>query len=311
MRKLLSTRETAQVLGVNEKMIYSLISDKGLPATKVTGKWLCPSDLVQQWVDNNTVNYPERREPLPPFHGLLVVAGSNDILFDRALSLFMRRHEDCVATFANAGSLGGLRAMRRGLCHFATSHLMQDDGDDYNFEHARRELENMPAVVNFCRREQGILTAAGNPEGIRSVADFAGKGVRIVNRPVGTGTRLLLDKALDEAGAKTTDVEGYETVAAGHLDAGLAILSGRADACLAIRPVAELLGLGFQPLHRERFDLIIPKDRFFDKPVQQFLTLLADAEFRQIAEQLPGYDLSLTGQMVFPQGVEPSSDIPA
>ncbi len=39
---LLTTKEIAKLLGVNEKMVYSLISEKGLPATKITGKWLFP-----------------------------------------------------------------------------------------------------------------------------------------------------------------------------------------------------------------------------------------------------------------------------
>jgi len=43
MAKLLSTREVSKFLNVNEKMVYTLVSDKGLPATKITGKWLFPS----------------------------------------------------------------------------------------------------------------------------------------------------------------------------------------------------------------------------------------------------------------------------
>ncbi|MBW1775647.1 MAG: helix-turn-helix domain-containing protein, partial [Deltaproteobacteria bacterium] len=38
----MGTKEVARFLGVNEKMVYSLVSEKGLPATKITGKWLFP-----------------------------------------------------------------------------------------------------------------------------------------------------------------------------------------------------------------------------------------------------------------------------
>ncbi len=58
-RPFLSTKEVAQFLDVNEKMIYSLISDKGLPATKVTGKWLFPKHLVEKWLENHIINYPK------------------------------------------------------------------------------------------------------------------------------------------------------------------------------------------------------------------------------------------------------------
>ena len=59
MKKLLSTKEVAQFLDVNEKMIYTLVAEKGLPATKITGKWLFPKHLVEQWIETNTINYPE------------------------------------------------------------------------------------------------------------------------------------------------------------------------------------------------------------------------------------------------------------
>ena len=90
MKKFLSTKEVAQFLGVNEKMVYTLVAEKGLPATKVTGKWLFPRYLVEQWLENETINYPKPTDPLPPYQGLLIITGSNDILLDRTISLFNR-----------------------------------------------------------------------------------------------------------------------------------------------------------------------------------------------------------------------------
>ena len=67
MKRFLSTKEVAGFLGVNEKMVYSLIAEKGLPATKVTGKWIFPQHLVEQWVEAHTINYPESADHLPPY----------------------------------------------------------------------------------------------------------------------------------------------------------------------------------------------------------------------------------------------------
>ncbi|MGM0643432.1 MAG: helix-turn-helix domain-containing protein, partial [Thermodesulfobacteriota bacterium] len=47
MTELLSTKEVARFLKINEKMVYTLVNEKGLPATKVTGKWLFPMNLVR------------------------------------------------------------------------------------------------------------------------------------------------------------------------------------------------------------------------------------------------------------------------
>lgn len=299
-KSLLSTKEVAELLNINEKMVYSLVSEKGLPATKVTGKWLFPRHLVLQWLENGTINYPKEANPLPPYHGLLIVCGSNDLLLDKTLSLFNREYPDHTAVFGNMGSLGGLRALRRNLCHIASSHLLQKDEKDYNFGYAGEELGQLPAVVNFCHREQGIFIAKGNPKKIKGVEDLMRKGIRIVNRPVGTGTRVLLDGELRKKGLDGEKIDGYHLEFQRHLDVGLEVLSGRADAGPGIRAVAGLLGLDFLPVRWERFDLIIPKGRFFDRGIQLFLGLLRQSSFRDLVQNFQGYDLDHSGEMLFP-----------
>jgi len=300
-KSLLNTREVAEFLDINEKMVYSLISEKRLPATKVTGKWLFPRHLVEQWLESETINYPRASNPLPPYHGLLIISGSNDILLDRTISLFNGIYADHMAVFGNTGSIGGIRTLRRNLCHMASSHLLQDDDKEYNFAFASEEMGQVPAIVNFCRREQGILVAKGNPKGIQGIKDLAKKDIRIVNRPAGTGTRLLLDGELKKAGISKDEIDGYNTIMEKHLDIGIEVLSGRADAGPGIRTVAGLLDLDFLPLRWERFDLIMPKDRFFDRGIQLFLGLLRNQSFKDLVRNLPGYDISLTGEMVYPQ----------
>ena len=307
-KSFLSTREVAEFLDVNEKMIYSLVSEKGLPATKVTGKWIFPRDLVEQWLESHIINYPKKAH-LPPSVGILILAGSNDVLLDKAIGLFNRLHPDHLAVFGNVGSLGGLKALGSGTCHIASSHLLQDDEEEYNFDYANQELRGeSPAIVNFCRREQGLLVTKGNPKGIRGISDLGQTGIRIANRPEGTGTRLLLDHELEKAGLKGKEIEGYEQEFRGHLDVGLEVLSGRADASPAIRPVSHVLGLDFIPLRWERYDLLVSKDRFFERGVQLFLGILHEPAFRSLAEGLEGYDMSLCGKVVFPHGPKPDEE---
>ncbi len=300
-KNFLSTKEVAELLDVNEKMIYTLVSEKGLPATKVTGKWLFPRRLVEQWLESHIINYP-RSAHLPSSHGLLILVGSHDILLEKTMALFNRLYPDHMAVFGNVGSLGGLKALARGLCHMASSHLLQEDEQEYNFDFAYQELgSELPAVVNFCRREQGFLVAKGNPKAIKNVSDLKQGGIRIANRPKGTGTRLLLDHELEKAGLKGTQIEGYDREFRSHLDVGLEVLSGRADATPAIRPIANLLDLDFVPLRWERYDLLVSKERFFEQGVQRFLGLFQEPAFKDLAQGLDGYDLSLCGKIVFPQ----------
>ena len=162
----------------------------------------------------------------------------------------------------------------------------------------------MPAVVNFCRREQGLLVAKGNPLQLQTVADLRRPGIRIINRQLGTGTRLLLERELKNAGIQAEKIEGYRREVTRHLDVGLEILAERADAGLGIRAVAGILDLDFIPLRWERFDFMIDKDRFFEEGIQRFLGLLHEKEFRDQVADLGGYDTSLSGKMVFPNNRE-------
>jgi molybdate-binding protein len=197
--------------------------------------------------------------------------------------------------------MGGLQALRQNRCHIATSHLLSDTGDEYNFDFAGREFDRMPVIVNFCRREQGFLIEKGNPRNITSVADLLQPGIRVVNRSLSTGTRLLFDRELHQNGIESKSVAGYDNEVNSHMEVGLEVLSGRAQLGPGIRPVAALLDLEFIPLRWERYDLLITKERFFDKGVQSFIGLLQETNFKHIAASIKGYDVSFSGKIVYPK----------
>jgi putative molybdopterin biosynthesis protein len=300
MNTLLSTKEVARYLGVNEKMVYSLVSEKGLPASKVTGKWIFPQHLVDQWIEANTRNIPA---PIPAegvVEGLLIIAGSNDPLLEQTINLYNGLYADRLAVFGNLGSMGGIRALRQGLCQVATSHLLQTDGEEYNFGFIDQGFIPPPVAMNFCRRHQGLIVAKGNPNKIFQTRDLGRTGLRVINRKLGTGTRLLFDRELKTAGIDGNRLAGYDCEAVRHMDVGLAVLSGKADAGPGIQPVAEQLDLDFIPWRWERYDLLILKDRFFEPAVQQFLGLLHEKRFQDLAAEYAGYDLSASGKMIFP-----------
>jgi putative molybdopterin biosynthesis protein len=299
MGEMLSTKEVAKFLNINEKMVYTLVAEKGLPASKVTGKWLFPMNLVRQWIETGTQNYPQLAK-LPPYHGIVLIAGSNDLLLDKVISTFNLKHEDHMAMFGIAGSVGGLNALKRNLCHIASSHLLADN-EEYNFPFLKDEMNHLPAVVNFCRREQGIIIQKGNPRKIMGIKDLGRPGITIINQQLSTGTRKLFDKLLKEARIRGEKIDGYDNLASKHMDVGLEILNGRADAGPGIRPVANILGLDFIPVTWERFDLVITKERFFDQGIQLFLSLLKGKVIQQTAKKLGGYDLSMTGKMIYPE----------
>lgn len=299
MQRLLSTKEVAELLNIHEKMVYTLVAEKAMPATKIAGKWLFPQYLIEQWVENNTINFPENIRPLTSNQRLVVLAGSNDLLLDKTITLFNRSFQGHLAVFGNIGSLGGVQALRNNLCHIAASHLIQDDETDYNFQFAAQEFDTMPVVVNFCRRLQGLIFRKHNPLEILSITDLGRPGLRLVNRSLGTGTRLLLDRELQKHGIRGDKITGYNYEVARHMDVGLEVLAGRADVGPGIEAVAGALDLGFLPLRWERFDLLVSKEVFFEQAVQSFFGLLQSEPFKEAGRAIPGYDLNQAGKIVF------------
>lgn len=297
--RFLTTKQVAELLHVNEKMVYILVHEKGLPATKVTGKWLFPRKLVEEWLESHISGFGAVKKE-PGQSEVLLVAGSDDPLFQQSLSLFHAYSTDTTVFLANIGSMGGLSSMKKGLCHVGICHLLQDDNEEYNFDYAVEALESVPVVVNFSMREQGILINKGNPKGIQGVSDLSRSDIRMVNRPLGTGTRLLIDHELSLVGIQNKDVAGYDMEVARHLDAGLEVQQERCDAAPGIRAAAGILGLDFIPMRWERFDLLITKDRFFDKNIQEFISFLHDESFMNLSASFEGYDLSLCGKMIYP-----------
>ncbi len=299
MSPLMNTKEAAQYLGINEKKIYNLISHKGLPATKVTGKWLFQRHLLDRWLEYYTENYLPAEASPESYTNLLIITGSNDLLLDLLLELFSRRHPLPLPVFSNLGSMGGIRALKENLCHLCSAHLLEPEGEEYNFAYVEKELGHSVVVVNFCKRLQAVLVAPGNPHGVEDLADLASGRVRIANRKEGTGTRLLLDCELERQGVTGEQIPGYETAFGRHLDVGLEVMAGRADAGLAIAAVGEMLGLDHLPVIWERYDFIVRKEIFFSRGVQMLMALLHDKEFLQLSENYFGYDLSTSGQVVF------------
>ena len=76
------------------------------------------------------------------------------------------------------------------------------------------------------------------------------------------------------------------------------ILRGEADAGVGTTATARLLGLDFTPLILERFDMLIPKGRFFSHGIQNLLEIVGSRDFRVRVESIGGYDTSESGRVL-------------
>jgi molybdate-binding protein/DNA-binding XRE family transcriptional regulator len=200
---------------------------------------------------------------------------------------------------AAASSKLALSWLKEGKVHIAGSHLEDPRTGEFNLPYIRKEFPDKDfSVITFAHWEEGLVVAPGNPKNLRKIEDLARKGVRMVNREPGSGSRALLDRLLGNAGIDGGKVQGYDRVAHGHLAAAYTVMSGDADVCLATRSAAQTFGLGFIPLHSERYDLVLRKKATGLPAIQTFLDVLQRATLRRKLEVLAGYDTKETGALV-------------
>jgi putative molybdopterin biosynthesis protein len=229
----------------------------------------------------------------------IVAIGSHDLVLDLAASALRADDPGLTLASSNVGSLGGLVALRDGLCHVAGSHLLDPDTGEYTLPYLDRVLgDGSGAVVRLVHRDQGLIVAPGNPLEISGVGDLARPGLRYVNRQRGAGTRVLLDRELSLAGIRADDVTGYGREEHTHLAVAAAVAAGRADAGLGILAAARAFGLGFVPVAREPYDLVTTAEILATGVLDPLLRLVVRDDFRAQVEALGGYSTAETGHRV-------------
>ena len=230
----------------------------------------------------------------------IVVIGSHDLVLDLAASAL--RAADPLITLAssNVGSLGGLVAVRDGLCHLAGSHLLDPATGEYTLPYLDRVFgpgtAGDVAVIRLVHREQGLLVARGNPLGLGGIADLAKPGVRYVNRQRGAGTRVLLDHLLGGLGLTPDSFTGYAREEPTHLAVAAAVAAGRADAGLGIMAAAAPFDLDFVPVAREPYDLVVAPGALDGPQLAPLWSLLADPGFQASVEAIGGYSAREMGR---------------
>ncbi len=241
----------------------------------------------------------ELLRPLDEIEQNLVAVGSHDLCLDVLADLLRARQAGVSLSSSHVGSLGGIMAIKNGLCHLAGSHLLDTSDGSYNTSYVARYLGDTPVkLVTLVDREQGLMVRPGNPKKITGIADLARDDIRFVNRQGGSGTRVLLDYELDKLGISAEAIGGYEVEEFTHMAVAVAVLSGTADVGLGILGAARALGLEFVPVVSERYDLIIPGAHFESPAIQLLLEAIRSDDFRTRVDDIGGYSTARTGQLV-------------
>ena len=198
------------------------------------------------------------------------------------------------------GSVDAIRALNAGQCMLAGFHVRDGAGPDSVTARVYRPLlqTGQHKLIGFARRTQGLMVARANPLRLDSLARAARWKARFVNRSIGSGTRVLLDELLQDAGIAPGQLQGYERCEPSHSAVAQAIASGSADCGLGTEATARAQGLDFVPLVQERYYLACLKSALEEPGLRRLRELLAEPAWQQQVKALPGYAPDASGQVL-------------
>ena len=288
MSEYLTTKELAELLRIKERKVYDLAASGEVPCSRAMGKLLFPRRAVDVWLAENSSGFtPTLSAERPP-----VFLGSHDPLLDWAL----RESRSGLAMFFD-GSLDGLERFAANEGVASGLHIYDPEDDAWNVPAIASRFRGRDVVlVEWARRDRGIVMRAEDRDAIASMSDL--KGRRVVPRQAEAGSQALFAHLLTEAGLTGKDVE-LITPAQSENDAALAVLEGKAHAALGLAGLARQYRLGFAPIVTERFDLLVDRRAWFEPPLQAFLEFCRSGRVADKAAEMGGYDFTGFGRIHF------------
>lgn len=291
--RFMSVRQVAEYLDIHEKKVYALAAEGLIPATKVTGKWLFPRDLVDHWL-------------LETSHGgiltdRLIVTGSDDPLLHRAvMQLAAGIQARALISYTNTGTQLGLSLLARGRADACAIHWGPVDESEHRHLAVIRQYPPHRdwVMLRLFHREQGLILAPGWRAPSDDIHELFAPEVRWAMRQEGAGSQRFLRETLAQ---HDVDPATLRVTARAHSEREVAALIAMAHADVApgARAAATEFGLDFLAIGWEAYDLVLRRGIYFRALFQQLLEQLKGPECRRWAQLLGGYDFRESGRLIW------------
>ncbi|WP_188067974.1 helix-turn-helix transcriptional regulator [Brevibacillus brevis] len=309
-----TTEEIAKILRISKLTVYDLIKKGELPAYRVGRQMrVDESDLEAykakakgEYRQASAVSIPQTGQAQQSARyeqtgtGRNIIISGQDVSLDLLAGHLEKKDEAYRPLRSYVGSLNSLVAMYTGKADIVSTHLYDGDTNEYNVPYIRRILcGHRFVVINMLSRWAGFYVQAGNPKQIKAWSDFTKPGIRMVNREKGSGARTLIEEQFRLAKIAGSDVIGYEREESNHLAVAGVVARREADVGVGIEKAASLVGVEFVPTVRERYDLVLLKNKDNEQLIQAVLDVLGSRPFQKELEAVGGYDLSQTGKIMY------------
>lgn len=150
--RFMNVKQVADYLQLNEKKVYALVSEGKIPGTKITGKWMFPRTLIDNWIIESS-------------HGglltdRLIIVGSDDPLLQRVImNIANNIQSNGLVSYTCTGTRLGLSLLAHHKADICTMHW-----GPYEESYLRHPalLNQYPqhrnwVLVRLFKREQGLL----------------------------------------------------------------------------------------------------------------------------------------------------------
>jgi len=278
---------------VGDKLIATPLSSNAgatMSLVKADGVAIIPRNI--EGVEAGDEIEVELYKPLNRIENTLVSIGSHDLIMD-ILGDMIR------LTSGHVGSMGGILSIKRGECHISPIHLLDENTGEYNISYIKKYFKDEKMVlIKGVKREQGFIVQKGNPKNIKDFNDLKRKDVSYINRQRGAGTRVLFDYNLKLNNINPEDIKGYKRELNTHMAVATGIKTGGADVGIGIYSAAKALELDFIKFTDEDYDFLVREKDLENIIVKKFIDILKSEEFKQRVENLGGYSLENSGELV-------------
>ena len=222
-------------------------------------------------------------------HQLLTVAASHGL----ALPILQQVADSTAALHLDVhfhGSLDSLRALNDRKCMVAGFPAPVLHSAAPTLARAFKPLlkAGLHRLIGCLRRRQGLMLRREHAGLVHSVGEALRAPLRFVNRQPGSGTRLLVDHLMHEAGWGSRQGE-LDLIEETHVAAAACIASGAADVGVGIEAAALEFGLHFVPLVEEEYFLVCLEASLDHPAVQRLCAVLAGPAWQERLATLPGY----------------------
>lgn len=209
----------------------------------------------------------------------------------------LQAHSQIQLDLRYLGTQESLASVARGACEFGGFHVPEGKLGERALTQYAKWLLPAQKLIHLVTRTQGLFLAKGNPKNIRNFADLGRPGVVFINRQRGSGTRLLIDQLLEEAGVDLQRLDGYQTEEFTHAAIAAYVASGMADAGFGVEPAARQFALDFLPMVKERYFLICRAESLALPESKELIELIRGQAFLDLIAGLPGYGAPRAGQV--------------